>query len=210
MFKKLLPILALSTLTSFTANAYILNMEGSYLYDFISSGEGCAPDTYSTTMTADGSKISILFNNFIADSMDDERRGRKRTSCDMRFTMHVPSGYSASLVKMDFRGYRDISPGGYGALNTEYFFAGQRGPVNSTQWGKEDEWDSGNYFVEGDLLISTQVWSVCGSDVIIGANSSLVAYKGFNEEASMVILDSLDTSVETLFQYQLQWKACNE
>ncbi|MCL1127326.1 DUF4360 domain-containing protein [Shewanella surugensis] len=214
MLTKILPSFALSLMMSTSANAVPANtpdniissvLDEAYIYDFAYSGGGCLEGELDAVLTEDGSKVSIFFDNYQADSSADPR-GRSRVTCNMGFALHIPQGLSVSLIEMDYRGYADIAPGGYGALVADYFFAGDQGLQFIKEWGQPDIWNSEDFLFENDFLAEAIVWSACGTDeVILRANTSLKAYEG-TDNHSFIQLDTVDANIALL--YHLSWKEC--
>jgi hypothetical protein len=167
-------------------------------------GSGCPDGTVSAILSPDAKTLSILFDEYYAET--ERGKTRARAACNVAVPVHVPQGLSISLVEVDYRGYAEIPSGGRGEFRVEYFFAGQRGPSRTARF-RSNYMD--DFLIEDNLLIGATVWSPCGADVILRSNSSLIAQKRSrnSEPEAFMVVDSAD--FEAGIQYQLQWRRCN-
>jgi hypothetical protein len=178
-----------------------------YIYDFGYGGTGCPSDSVGAVMSPDFKKISMFFDQYIADSTLSNR-GRARKSCNLGVAVRVPHGLSVSLVSLDYRGYVDNAPGAYASLQAEYFFAGQSvGGQLKKEWFDPDEEVVEDFVEEDEFELGTIVWSPCGEDAIIRANTSIKAYESAAGEPALIQVDTVDATAEVV--YQLQWKTCD-
>ncbi|MCP3940963.1 MAG: DUF4360 domain-containing protein [Desulfobacteraceae bacterium] len=180
-----------------------------YIYDFDYGGNGCPENTARAIMTPDHSQISIFFDEYIASSSESST-GRDRKSCSLGVSVHVPQGFSVALIELDYRGYVDVPPSAYASFNAEYFFAGENtGEHFSKVWSDDTKWIDEEFFLTDQFPAAAKVWSACGADTIIRANTSLKAYQSkTTDEHAYAQLDTID--VEANMVYQLQWKTCTQ
>jgi len=167
------------------------------------AGSGCPSGSASVTLSPDYTALSILFDNYIAEAGGNSRRTMDRKSCNISVPVHVPQGYSVSLIKIDYRGFAAIPQGGRGVFRAEYFWAGVRGPdfiVN-----RQEPYD-GNFLLQDELVASAVTWSRCGQSIILRANTSTEIYTNRYNDQAMLTIDSADVSTGLL--YHLQWKRC--
>jgi hypothetical protein len=164
-------------------------------------GTGCPANTASVTLSPDAKTLSIIFDQYVAEAGYTTGRTLDRKTCNIAIPVHVPQGYSVSILKFDYRGFVSV-PRGENQFNVEYFFAGYTGPKFRKTFtsGAEQEYLLGNSFA-----VETLSWSRCGEDVNLRINSSLQA-KSFNGQTSMITLDSAD--IHAGIVYQLQWRRC--
>lgn len=184
------------------------DLEDVIIYDFGYGGTGCPTDTVNAVITPDKKTISMFFDQYYADSTMSNT-GRDRKSCNLGVAVKVPHGLTVALVELDYRGYVDNSAGARSELNASYFFAGE--PAGSRLkeiWYDPDFPITEDFFIEDQFEVGTIVWSPCGEDAIIRANTSLRAFQGPNADPAFVQVDTTDTKVSV--QYQLQWKTCDE
>ncbi|MCP4745224.1 MAG: DUF4360 domain-containing protein [Desulfobacteraceae bacterium] len=196
----------------FSLNAHaddIQYLEGSdvYIYDFAYGGDGCPNGSGSAVMSPDFSKISVFFDEYYAYSAEDPR-GRDRKSCNLGVAVHVPHGMTVALIKLDYRGYVDVPPGGYAAFLANYFFAGQIvGDSFKLEWGDDTERVEEDFLSSDEFLAGHVTYSPCGEDVIIRTNTSLKAYENASSgEDTFAQVDTIDLG--TSIVYQLSWKQC--
>ncbi len=166
-------------------------------------GNGCPANSASVTLSTDAKSLSIIFDQFIVEA-GGMNKTLERKSCSIAIPVHVPQGFSVSVVSVDYRGYVSLPSQASARLTAEYFLAGSLGPkFDRVYLGKTDT----DYTFKNDIGISAQVWSPCGADTILRANAAmLVKTNRFNDEA-MATVDSADFKTGIL--YQLQWKRCS-
>ncbi|MEZ0393300.1 MAG: DUF4360 domain-containing protein [Pseudobdellovibrionaceae bacterium] len=166
-------------------------------------GSGCPAGTASATVSPDGSAVSILFDQYVAEAGSNGKR-IDRKSCNLAIPVNVPQGYSVALLKLDYRGYNAVPSGGRNQFNVEYFWAGSRGPsLRRTFTGPEND----TFTLTDELVASTLVWSACGAQVNFRVNTSMVAQANSRLDDTIASLDSADVSGELL--YHFQFRRCN-
>ncbi len=152
------------------------------------AGSGCPGGTTDYAITPDGTTLSILFDNYVAEP------GNK--SCNIAIPVHVPNGFQVSTLKADFRGFVE----GRAELRRSYFFAGQRGPSKRTALSSR----SGRDYLERDnLLLISNSWSRCGKDVNMRINSRIRT----KNNRSFISVDSLDLATGMIFK--VQYRRCS-
>lgn len=166
-------------------------------------GNGCPAGTASAAITPDGSTLSILFDEYIVEAGRPTNRRLDRKSCNVSIPVRVPQGYSVSVFKVDYRGFNSLTRGAQSQFNVEYFFAGSQGPrYQSTFNGPTDD----DYLITNNLLATALVWSPCGEQVILRANSSMKVTANARMDQALATVDSADVQAGLI--YHLQWKRC--
>lgn len=167
-------------------------------------GTGCPAGTASVTLSPAEDAISILFDQFVAEAGYTTGRRVDRKSCNLSIPVKVPQGYSVSVFKTDYRGFNLIPDfGAYNRLDTEYFWAGIRGPRYSKVYsGPTNE----NYTQSNGILVSAMIWSPCGASVTLRVNSSIMSQSNNRMEETMMTVDSQD--ITSGFIYHIQWRQC--
>jgi Domain of unknown function (DUF4360) len=155
-------------------------------------GNGCPANSASVTVSPDGQKLTMLFDKFIAQGNDVNNR---RKSCNLVIPIKVPQGFQISLYDADYRGY--VAPKTKGILRSEYFFAGNRGPIFQRTFNGESD-----YNVTDRLATVANVWSACGSSENMRINASMTA-----RGKGMATVDSLDLSNRGLV-YHIKYRSC--
>jgi Domain of unknown function (DUF4360) len=153
-------------------------------------GNGCPANSASVTVSPGGQELSILFDKFIAQGNDANNR---RKSCK------VPQGFQISLYDADYRGFVDRDTKGF--LRSEYFFAGNRGPVFEREFDG-NKLGEDNYKVTDSLATVANVWSACGSSENMRINTSMLA-----RGKGTASVDSLDLAHRGLV-YHIKYRAC--
>lgn len=167
-------------------------------------GSGCPAGTASATLSPDRKTLSVLFDEYIAEAGDSNGKRIDRKSCNLAIPVHVPQGYSVSLLQVDYRGYVYAPWGTQARLSVEYFFAGQRGPQfrKTFRSGFDDD-----YLLTNDLVARATVWSRCGADVNLRINSSMMARSNSWGDDVLATVDSTDVKAGII--YQIQWRRCS-
>lgn len=188
--------------------ATLLMCATSYAQNTISLGEpgyggtGCPAGSVSVTLSPDAQSLSLLFDQYYVEAGGATKKSFDRKSCNIAIPVHVPQGYSVSVLEIDYRGYNFLPTGATSQFNVEYFFAGSTGPkFQKTFKGPLDT----EYFLNNTLTASAAVWSACGADVNLRTNTSIRVTTKQNKEA-LATLDSQDVSAAVI--YQLSWKKC--
>jgi hypothetical protein len=166
-------------------------------------GNGCPAGTASAVLSPDAKALSLIFDQFIVEA-GGSSRSLDRKSCNIAIPVHVPQGFSVSVVNVDYRGYVNLPSQASARLTAEYFLAGSVGPRFDKMFiGRTDT----DYQFTNQLDINAQVWSPCGADTILRVNAAmLVKTNRYNDQATATV-DSADFKTGIL--YQLQWKRCN-
>ncbi len=166
-------------------------------------GNGCPAGTASASISNDGKAVSILFDQYVVEAGRPTNRRLDRKSCNVSVPVHVPNGYSVAVFKVDYRGFNALPRGASSQFNVEYFFAGSRGPRYTRDFTGplEDE-----YMITNNLVASSLVWSACGEQVILRANSSMRATTNSRNDQTLATVDSAD--VQAGLVYHLQFRRC--
>lgn len=166
-------------------------------------GSGCPSGSVSATLSPDAKTLSLIFDQYEVSAGGMTGRTYDRKSCNVAIPVHVPNGYSISVLSVDYRGYNHLPYRGTSQFNVEYFFAGGRGPAfRRSFWGSLDS----DYFINNQLTAESMVWSPCGADVNLRTNSSMRVATYNNAEASATV-DSED--VNAAIVYHLQMRRCS-
>lgn len=191
-----LALLFVGALLTAQAHAQTLQLgEPSY------GGTGCPDRSASVTLNNNNSEMSILFDSYVVEAGNGRRLDRK--NCGIAIPVRVPQGFSVAVFKVDYRGFNAIPSGGYSRLTAEYFWAGSRGPTISRIFnGPINQ----NFTVTDELEATTLVWSACGADVILRANTTAMVQTNSRQDQAMSTVDSADVSSGLI--YHLQWKRC--
>jgi len=167
-------------------------------------GTGCPAGTASVNVAPGDEAISILFDQFVAEAGNTTARRIDRKACNVSIPVAVPQGYSVAIFSVDYRGFVAVPRGGNIRLDSEYFWAGSRGPRISRAWnGPAND----NYTVTDNLMATSLVWAPCGASVNLRINASMMAQANQAMEQTIGSVDSADVSSALI--YHLQWRKCN-
>lgn len=166
-------------------------------------GSGCPGGSASSVLSPDGTELSILFDQYIAEAGGASRKRVDVKSCNLAVPVRVPQGWSVAIFKVDYRGYTAVPVGGQSRFTVEYFWAGSRGPkVQRVFAGPRND----GYTITDQLLASTLVWSACGADVNLRMNSTMMSQTNNRNDQTLATVDSVDVSSGVI--YHLQWRRC--
>tara|TARA_R110002072_G_scaffold534_7_gene4211 strand:- start:108082 stop:108732 length:651 start_codon:yes stop_codon:yes gene_type:complete len=198
MAKKLL--LTMTVATALTAN---VNADDIRLGEPGYGGSGCPSGSASVTLSPDAKALSIIFDEYMAEAGQFAGKRLDRKNCNLAIPVHVPQGFSISIIDVDYRGYNSIPRGGMSRFSAEYFFAGKRGPrvVKNFRGPVDDE-----YIVSNKIGVHASVWSPCGKDVNLRVNTSMLTRTNRRGDDALSTVDTADFTAGIL--YKLQWKRC--
>lgn len=166
-------------------------------------GTGCPAGSASVSVSPDQDEISILFDNFVAEAGGPSRRRIDRKACDMSIPIRIPQGYSVAVIQTDFRGFNLVPVGGMNRLNTEYFWASQRGPAYSDMFrGPQND----DYFATNGVMAAGTVWTPCGMSTNLRIRATIMTQTNGRMDQSMMTVDSADISSGLI--YHIQWRRC--
>lgn len=168
-------------------------------------GTGCPAGSASATLSPDKKSLSIIFDEYFVEAGSINRKRLARKNCSVAIPVHVPQGFSVSIIDVDYRGYVSLPRRAEARFSAEYFFAGIRGPkFNKTFRGETDQ----DYVLSNKLGVQALVWSQCGADVNLRVNSSMMVRVASTRDDALATVDSADFKAGIV--YKLQWKRCNK
>jgi len=190
-------LLSLLTLGSVSAQA-----DGIRLGQPEYGGTGCPIGSASVALSPDQSAISILFDQYVVEAGGQKSFDRK--NCNIAIPVHVPQGYSVAVMAIDYRGFVQLPAGARANLMVNYFLAGQGRGVTSNKsfYGATSQ----NYLTSDRLGLESVVWSGCGADTILRANTSMLVNSNMRRDQAMATVDSAD--IEAGLIYHIQWRQC--
>ena len=167
-------------------------------------GNGCPAGTASAVLSPDAKELSILFDQYVAQSGGSTGLTLDRKACNVAIPVHVPGGWSVSILAFDYRGFNDLPAGATSRFSVSYFFAGAQGPSYAKIFtGPISE----DYLLSNTLAAGAFVWSPCGADTILRTNTSVIAQTNRWQQQTMTTVDSIDIKAGLI--YQLQWRRCS-
>lgn len=165
-------------------------------------GNGCPAGSASVTLSPDQKSLSLIFDQFITEAGPSVGKQIDRKSCNIAIPVHVPSGFSISVIAVDYRGFVSLPRAASARLQAEYFFAGMQGPRFIKDFRGVQDTD---YTFNNQIGVAANVWSPCGADVNLRVNASMMlTNRGY--EDSMATVDSADINAGIV--YQIQSRRC--
>jgi hypothetical protein len=200
MFKKVALVTSILSSLLFSAMA---SADALRLGDPAYGGSGCPAGTASVNVSPNNDAISILFDQFMTEAGQTTGRRIDRKSCNISIPVQVPQGYSVAIFTVDYRGFNAVPRGGMNRLDSEYFWAGSRGPrISRSFYGPTND----NFTVTDDLMAQTLVWAPCGASVNLRVNASMMSQSNRSMEQTIGMVDSADISSALI--YHIQWRRC--
>lgn len=168
-------------------------------------GTGCPAGSASVSLSPEEDTLSILFDSFSASAGNVTGKRVDRKSCNLSIPVRIPQGYSVSVIQVDYRGFNFIPAyGAYTRLNTEYFWAGIRGPMFSKLFTGPQNRD---FTTTNGIIAESLVWTPCGASVNLRVNTSVMAQSNSRMDQTEIMVDSADISSGLI--YHLQWRRCH-
>jgi len=165
-------------------------------------GNGCPAGTASVTLSPDKKSLSLIFDQFIVEA-GGSFRNLERKSCSVAIPVHIPQGFSVSVINADYRGYVSLPAQASARMTAEYFLAGSVGPKFDKMFlGRTDT----DYQFSNKIDVTAVVWSECGVDTNLRVNAAMLVKTNRLNDQAMATVDSADFKTGIL--YQLQWKRC--
>ena len=194
-------IAGLMMLAASAANAQ--NKNDIYLVHPAYGGTGCPAGSASAALSPDQKSLSILFDDFFVEAGGSSGKRVARKACNIAIPVHVPQGFSVSLIDVDYRGYTYLPSRASARFTASYFFAGSRGPRLSKSFRG---WKDDEYLFTNNLVATALSWSPCGSDVNLRVNASMMVRNSNRREEAIATVDSADLKAGIV--YKIQWRRC--
>lgn len=170
-------------------------------------GSGCPIGTTAATISPDQKELSLIFDQFIAESNQQNQKLIDKKVCIMNVNLAIPSGWQIGLISADYRGFVALDAGSMGQHDVLYsfnksFVTGSfgsdvfRGPMNDS------------YTISHQIQGGQISWSPCGVEQAqLTVRTSIVTQSQRSNgqiSSAMVTLDSVDTSVRQSFKLAMQ------
>ncbi len=166
-------------------------------------GTGCPGGSAAVSLSPDNKAISILFDQYVAEAGGGRAFDRK--NCNVAVPVHVPQGFSVSVFAIDYRGFMGLPSGGRGQLSVDYFLAGGGRGAHTAKTFQGPM--ASDYLKSDNLGLDAIVWSGCGADTILRANTTLLISSNAHGEQAQGTVDSADIRAGLI--YHLQWRSCH-
>ena len=201
------------------------------------NGSGCNSTNASSLLSPDGKSLSLLFDNYIAQTSPSSPEPSKK-NCDVDVEFQIPAGWSFALFSADFRGFASIDEGALGIQEVVYSFPNAPQapaypsypgyspghPVNGSPVIKSGHYSfsskilrgpyNDNYQFHNELGPNDVAWSPCDSSAkVLRLGTALLARtaspaRNGSYAAASVTLDSIDASVRQEQTFGMEWRKC--
>jgi hypothetical protein len=166
-------------------------------------GTGCPAGSAAVALSPDQTQISLLFDQYVVEAGGSKSFDRK--NCNIAVPVHVPQGYSIAVFAIDYRGFAGVPAGGRAQLNVDYFLANDPRGLHTSKsfFGPY----TSDYVKNDSIAMANLVWTPCGGDTILRANTTMLVMSNSRREQAMATVDSADIAAGLI--YHLQWRQCN-
>ncbi|MFW7380677.1 MAG: DUF4360 domain-containing protein [Oligoflexus sp.] len=170
------------------------------------NGSGCPLGTVNENVSTDRQAFTLTFSEYAAEAGPTLALSAQRRNCQVTVDLNFPSGWSYSIVSIDYRGFAFLDRGVRGTHAASYYFQGQGQTARSSTTLRGFFNDS--YFVRDVLGLNAVVWSPCGARRALNINSEVRVDNRFNRNAEgLMTVDSIDGQV--IHTYNLAWRRCS-
>lgn len=168
------------------------------------TGNGCPDGTARMVSSPDGQYISLLFDSFIANAGKNTEYNLEDTKiCMLTVPVKVPYGYSATIKKVDYRGFLNVPKGSNAKIQIRYTYSRRQGLIYTKTFPGEF---IDSFVFSNQLDARAFVWSACGESTALTIDASLKVRSNHLEETTMGSIDSADTA--NGLRYYLQLRTC--
>ena len=183
-------------------------------------GSGCPQNSYSATISPDGSSFSLLLDQYMAESTRQMTLDRK--NCQLRVDFAVPAGWQFSVLSADYRGFASVEGGSVATHQAIYSFDGSRPPNERPGFQDGSNYSfkaqnfygpfQDNYFIRNEIDPRLAPWSPC-----LGTNSQSMFVATFltarslnprSPSSAMITLDTIDGQIQSQ-NFRLSWRTCS-
>jgi hypothetical protein len=192
-----------------TSGVDVPNPSGVYVASVTANGTGCPAGTWAGQISEDGQSFLVTFQAYEATVFPGVAFAIK--DCTLGINIKTPSGLSFAVTSFKHAGFASLSKEGMSAKQTaKYYFMGD--PVgaptlSATLTGPYDD----IFVIEDDVAIENQVWSPCGTERTLNAQTRLVLYNNA-DKSGVGFLDTAAVAghVDYQFHIGLAWRQCGD
>ena len=169
------------------------------------SGSGCPEGSATSTITPDGTTLSLGFSKFAVEAGPGIDRGERARSCKLHVKLRVPKDVTYSLVSVDYRGFASLEDGVRADRASTYHFTGEppEPVLRHPLYGPMD----GDYAFRDEADSSGRLVSPCGKGKNLFIKTlAKVDASGSAAGFGLLTADTVDGVVDS---YRLQWRPCS-
>jgi hypothetical protein len=169
---------------------------------FTYGGNGCPGGSVGSLVSNDRTTIELLFDKFIVEL--PSKKYPPNSQCSVSFKLEYPKGWSASLHKVQHRGFADTTGSATGQIRAKYYIPGSGG-VDAEKVYTVAPNTNADYKLETDLL--STAFTPCGEmGVPMTVSTRILLRDGQGDKYNILTVDSLSQKVKTILN--LKWKSC--
>jgi hypothetical protein len=171
------------------------------------NGSGCPAGTAAVAVSPDNTAFTVTYSSYMAMVGVGSTSTDWRKNCQLNIVVHVPSGFTYAISKVDYRGFASLAAGATALERANYYFQGQSqtayashpftGPLG-------DDWQTTD-----EVGLAALVWAPCGALRNLNINTELRAMAGTSDATkttSFISMDSTDGAIDTI--YHFAWNHC--
>lgn len=170
-------------------------------------GSGCPQGSVAQSFNPERTIFTLLFDEYIASVGPGVAATEMRKNCQINVNLHIPPGFSYSIVTADYRGYVQLERGLKATQKTIYYFQGETKQVSA---GAEFLGPlAKDYLVRDAIPITETIWSDCKALRPLNANTQVRIEKlpqCPDSAKGQITTDSIDGKVSHVLS--LLWKNC--
>lgn len=169
------------------------------------AGSGCPAGSVARNVSPDLKAFTLLFDQYVAEIGPGIPLANSRKNCQVLIDLDFPSGWSYSVVTVDYRGFADLDRYVTGQQQSAYYFQGQGATARlATTFNGPTARD---YQIRDQLGLSAVVWSPCGAQRALNINTQVRLSSTNRNAQGLLTTDSIDGQVSQI--YGMTWRRCN-
>lgn len=174
-----------------------------FIQGIVYGGSGCNQGTVVYALSEDQTVLTLLLDEFVASTGPGTAVIDSAKTCQLTMDLRYPSGWTYSIVSVNYRGFVQLPIGMTAIQTSKYSFSGSQSQatLSTMFWGPVQK----DYLISDKLEPEELVWAPCGEAVQSNLNVAVSIIGDFSKVASLSH-DSLDQKVEQ--KYGILWKQC--
>jgi hypothetical protein len=171
------------------------------------NGSGCPAGTAAVAVSPDNTAFTVTYSQYMALVGVGATTTDWRKNCQLNIVVHVPSGFTYAISKVDYRGFASLEAGASAIQRANYYFQGQSQTVYTTHTYKGpmgDDWQNSD-----EVPVAALIYAPCGALRNLNINTELRAMAGTSDPkktTSFISMDSTDGALNTI--YHFAWATC--
>ena len=171
------------------------------------NGSGCPAGTAAVAVSPDNTAFTVTYSDYLAQVGVGSKPTDFRKNCQLNVVVHVPSGFTYAVAKVDNRGFAALAAGASAIQSSRFYFQGQRPTAYASH--RFNGSMENNWIASDEVDIAALVWAPCGVLRNLNINTELRVNKGTSDTStttSFIMMDSTDGELSTI--YHFHWAQC--